>query len=248
MKCQKTYTIRVYECTPDVKLDLSSLLNYMQDIAAEHTVELNITVPELMKMGLTWMLSRYHIKVNRYPYYKEKVIFKSWITEHKGMFSIRDYSMESEQGEKLALMTSSWVLYDIKQNKPIPVETLQLAKHIIPERAIDDKFAKLALPVASQYVTDIKIRKSDIDINRHVNNRMTIEWALEPIPNEVINDYELIDIEITFKGQAFLGDPIRVEVELTDNQEQIIGRHHISNSDSGQSITIVNTIWKRYKS
>ena len=245
MKCQKTYTVRVYECTPDVKLDLSSLLNYMQDIAAEHTVKLNITVPELMKMGLTWMLSRYHIKIKRYPFYKEKVILKSWITEHKGMFSIRDYSMETEQGEILALMTSSWVLFDIKQNKPIPVETLQLEKHIIHERAIDDKFASLALPDAPKYSTDIKVRKSDIDINRHVNNRMTIEWALEPIPNEITKDHELIDIEITFKGQAFYGDPVISELELIEEPEQIRGIHHISNSDTEKSITIVNTIWKR---
>jgi acyl-ACP thioesterase len=245
MKCQKTYTVRVYECTPDTKLDLSTILNYMQDIAAEHTVELKITIPELLKKGLTWMLSRYHINVNRYPYYKENVIVKSWVAEHEGMFSIRDYSMETEQGEILAKMTSSWVLYDIKQRKPVPVTTLDLKDVVHPERAIDDSFPRLSLPESPQYSTDMQMRKSDIDINRHVNNRITIEWALEPVPDEIRQGYDLKDAQITFKGQAFLGDPIRSDVELIDNQEQIFGRHHITNSDTGQSITIVNTTWRK---
>lgn len=245
MICQKSYTVRVYECTPDTRLDLSSILNYMQDIAAEHTVALQITIPELHKMGLTWMLSRYHINVTRYPFYKENVIVKSWIAEHKGMFSIRDYSMETDKGEILARMTSSWVLYDIKQKKPVPVETLELGKFILHERAIDDSFPRLKLPESVQYSVDMQIRKSDIDINRHVNNRIMIEWALEPVPDEIKRHYDLADIQITFKGQAFFGDPVRSGVQLIDHEEQIHGLHHITHSDSGQSITIVNTTWKK---
>ena len=53
MKYQKTYSVRVFECDPSTKLSFSSLLNYMQDIAADHTVELKITIPELFKRGLT---------------------------------------------------------------------------------------------------------------------------------------------------------------------------------------------------
>ena len=237
--------VRVYECTPDTRLDLSSILNYMQDIAAEHTVELNITIPELFKKGLTWMLSRYHINIIRYPFYKEKVIVKSWVAEHKGMFSIRDYSMETEKGEILALMTSSWVLYDIGLKKPVPVETLQLAAFVHPERAIDDSFSRLALPGSPEHSCDLQIRKTDIDINRHVNNRITIEWALEPVPDEIVRQYELTDIQITFKGQAFFGDPIHCDFDMDQHEEQISGRHHITNSETGQSITIVNTTWRR---
>lgn len=246
MKFSKEYDVRVFECDPNTKLSISSLLNYMQDIAADHTVELNITIPELLKRGLTWMISRYHIQVERYPFYHEKTIMKTWVADHEGMFSIREYTLESDQGEILARMTSSWVLYDLRNKKIVNVaQSLPLEQFILPERAINDSFSRLPLPENSQYAIDLQIRKHDIDINRHVNNRVTIEWALEPVPDEIRRNYMMTDMEITFKGQAFYGDKIRSELETTEAEEQIIGRHHIINSDTGQSITIVNTRWEK---
>jgi acyl-ACP thioesterase len=220
----------------------------MQDIAASHTGELKVTIPELLKRGLTWMISRYHIQINRYPNYDEKVIFKTWVASHDGMFSVRDYSMESMDGEILANMTSSWILYDIANKKIVNVaETLPLNKHVLPERAINDTFPRLALPENPQYFIELQIRKHDIDINKHVNNRITIEWALEAIPDKINRDYDLVDAEITFKGQAFYGDKIESQCQLIDKEEQIHGIHHIINKDSGQSITRVHTRWRKTK-
>ena len=248
MKFQKTYAIRIYECTPGTTLNFSSLLNLMQDVAAGHTVDLNITIPELFKRNLTWMLSRYHISVDRYPSFMENIIFKTWIAKHEGMFSIRDYTMETERGEILARMTSSWVLYNIKNKKIVNVsETLPMNEHIVHERAINDNFTSLKLPENPQYTLDLQIRKHDIDINKHVNNRITIEWALEAIPDEINRDYDLVDAEITFKGQAFYGDKIESQCQLIDNEEQINGLHHIINKNSGQSITRVHTRWRKTK-
>ncbi len=243
MKYQKTYSVRVFECDPSTKLSFSSLLNYMQDIAADHTVELKITIPELFKRGLTWMLSRYHISVSRYPAYMEKIIFKTWIAEHKGMFSIRDYSMETEDGEILALITSSWVLYDLKNKNIVNVEILDLGCYALPERAIDDHFSSLKTPEEIQHTIDLEIRKHDIDINRHANNRVIVEWALESLPLDFLNNHELIDLEITFKGQAFYGTTVTSASQINKDLEQSVCLHHITNSENGKSIAIARTHW-----
>ena len=78
MKFTKSFIIRQYECGLDLKLSFSSLMNMMQDVAAEHSVLLNVSILDLFNRGLTWMLSRYHISVERYPNYMEKVIIKTW--------------------------------------------------------------------------------------------------------------------------------------------------------------------------
>jgi len=140
------------------------------------------------------------------------------------------------------------VLYDLINKKIVNVDTLNLKKHVIQERAINDSFPKLTSPKDPQYSIDLQIRKHDIDINRHVNNRITIEWSLEPVPDQIRKDFELSDIEITFKGQAFFGDKIRSELQLIEEKEQLTGLHHITNINTGQSITIVNTKWNKLKS
>jgi len=216
----------------------------MQDIAADHTVELNITIPELLKRGYTWMLSRYHVVVDRYPEYKDTVNISTWIAEHKGLFSIRDYSMQGKNNEILARMTSSWVLYDIKNKKIAKVDDVLPLKNILHERAIDDTFPTLPLPKEEKYIKNLFVRKQDLDINKHVNNRVIVEWAMEAVPDEITNTHELQELEITFKGQAFYGDSIHSICEIIPNEEQFNGIHHIINNRSGQSIARVRSKWK----
>lgn len=217
----------------------------MQDVASIHTVKLNITIPELFKSGYTWMLSRYHVVVDRYPVYMDTVNISTWIAEHKGLFSIRDYSMQSNNVEILARMTSSWVLYDIKNKKIVKVDEVLPLKNILHERAIEDTFPTLPLPKEEDYIKKLFVRKQDLDINRHVNNRVIVEWGIEAVPDEITKTHELHELEITFKGQAFYGDSIDSICEIIPNEEQFTGIHHITNSNSGKSIARIRSQWKK---
>lgn len=245
MKFQRPYTIRLYECTSNGKLDFSFLLNYFMDAAAAHTIDLNITVPELLKRGFTWMLSRYHIIIDHYPVYADTVNINTWVADHKGFFSIREYSAHGMNDEIIAKMTSSWVLYDVKEKKIVNMAENVTIQNIIPERAINDSFPTLPLPEHTDHHMEFHVRKHDIDINKHVTNRVIAEWALETLPFEITKTHELAELEITFKGQAFYGDIIDSKCQIILNEEQYTGIHHIINSSNGQSIARIRSQWKK---
>ncbi len=44
-----------------------SILSFLQEAASEHAALLGLSVTGLMKDGLTWVLSRYQLRVSRYP-------------------------------------------------------------------------------------------------------------------------------------------------------------------------------------
>ncbi|MDZ7797764.1 MAG: thioesterase [Candidatus Marinimicrobia bacterium] len=140
MKFHMPFQVRVYECDPRGALSLPSLLNYMQEIAAAHTVKLHITIPELLPRGLTWMVSRQHIAIERYPEYMDKVSISTWIADHRGRFSIRDFALEDASGKVLIRISSSWVLYDIRKHCIVNVDEELPLDSVFPERALDDKF------------------------------------------------------------------------------------------------------------
>lgn len=244
MKFTKTFTIRQYECGLDLKLSLTSLLNIMQDVAAEHSVLLNVSILDLFNRGLTWMLSRYHISVERYPNYMEKVIIKTWPSTCEGYFTLREYTMESEKGDILARMTSSFVVYDIKAKKIVQVEKhLPIENALIKERAIDDKFPSLQLPEKIDHSEEIFVRKHDIDINRHVNNVAGIEIAIESVPIDILLHYDLSDAQITFKGQAFYGDTLLSQCEVIPEDDEYRILHHVLNKQGNTSILKMVTNW-----
>ena len=53
------YTVRSYEIDTTGRVRPLTLFNYMQDAAGEHAARLGVSVLDLFKRNLTWVLSRY---------------------------------------------------------------------------------------------------------------------------------------------------------------------------------------------
>lgn len=246
MKYTLPFRVRVYECDAGGRLSVPSLLNYMQEIAALHTVELHISIPELLPRGYTWMLSRIHLVADRYPAYADKLSMNTWISGHRGRFSVREFALLDASGASLMRITSSWVLYDINEHRAANVDEVIPLEEVRPERAVKDDFLSLPVPDddAMEYRKHLQVRRSDLDINRHVNNRVTAEWALEAVPEKISKTYELAELEIAFKGQAFYGDSILSQCRIPDEKEQYTVLQHIIKSDKGRLIAPLRTIWR----
>ncbi|MDX9778579.1 MAG: thioesterase [bacterium] len=247
MKFQQAFTVRIYECKADGKLKVSALLDYMQEIAGLHTIELKITIPDLFPRGLTWMLSRYHIVIDRAPVYGDTVSMQTWVSEHCGMFSIREYRLSDTAGQSLARATSSWVLYDIHQKKTVAVAEALPLDVLLPERAVKDDFASLPLPERCDSEQRIRVRMHDLDINRHVNNRFIAEWALEAVDPGLIREHTLRSMEISFKGQAFYGDSILSRCKIEEDRGQLQILHHLITEEKQRSIALLRSRWEGTK-
>ena len=248
MKHEIPFDIRFYECGGDGKMLFSTLLNYMQEVAASHTIDLHITIPELLPRGFTWMLSRYHIVIDDYPVYTQPVIMSTWVAEHEGMLSIRDFQLLDAGCRSLARITSSWVLYDIHKKEIAQVDKVLPLDCVVKERAVNDLFHRLPKPDQTDNEVNFQVRMHDLDINRHVNNRVIVEWALESVPMDIVKSNTLKELEITFKGQAFYGTMIRSACQISKETEQTRCLHHITNNGTGETIAFVATKWEEKNS
>lgn len=248
MKFSQTFKVRIYECKEDGKLKPASLMDYMQETAGLHFIELNITIQDLLPRGLTWMLSRYHIVIDRSPHYGDRVSMQTWISEHSGMFSIREYRLSDAAGRSLARATSSWVLYDIHQKITVAVAEALPLNAIVPERAVKDSFASLPLPDDCDSEQRFRVRMHDLDINRHVNNRFIAEWALEAVDPVFVREYSLRSLEISFKGQAFYGDQVVSCCKIDKDREQPQILHHLIAEEKQRSIALLRSRWERMES
>lgn len=111
-------------------------------------------------------------------------------------------------------------------------------------------FPKLALPEKVDDKAELTVRRSDLDLNRHVNNRVYLDWALESMPKKYIEKYQINKLEISFKGQAFHQDKILVETEikkLDKKEDGIVAISKISKKKSGELLTKVKSNWKKRK-
>jgi len=74
---RETFTVRSYEIDASGRIPIPSLFCYLQESASNHAAEYGLSMDDLRLKDLTWMISRIHIEVKRYPVWGEKVTIET---------------------------------------------------------------------------------------------------------------------------------------------------------------------------
>ncbi len=241
---QQQFRVRSYEVGPGGKIKLSALLDYMQESASEHASRLGVSVAELMARNLTWVLSRYHIKILRYPAWGETVFINTWPSAKVNLFALREFEILNSHQEKIGLASSSWLLLDLKTKQPVrPEDHLPRYPHR-QDRAIQDAFEALPEITRPEMELPFRVRRADLDVNRHVNHVRFIEWALEPVPSDIWRRYEPAELEIAFRAEAFYGDQIIARSQRFEQDAGPTFLHQIVRESDQKDLTRMRSYWK----
>ena len=235
-----TYDIRPYEAGFQKLLQPDALLNYFQDAAFEHSVSRGFSAFDLFEKGFTWVLSRYHIRVERYPLIGEKVQIRTWYPGSQKPFYLREWDVRDENGEILALATSSWLILDMATMKPVADDGLLEGLEPNPVRAIDDAFEPLPELADFQSESRFCVRIGDTDMNRHVNHVNYIQWALESIAGRTPEKTAPLVIEAGYRAEAHFGDNL---IARARDEGAGVFVHQIVRESDGLELTRLRTIW-----
>ena len=61
-------------------------------------------------------------------------------------------------------------------------------------------------------------RRSDVDMNSHINNVVYLGWALESVPEDVYSGFTLYEMEMDFKAECKAGDTVQSSVQELASQ------------------------------
>jgi acyl-CoA thioesterase FadM len=117
----KDYTIHTYETDARGLAKTVTLLNYLQDAAGDHAGRLGLSVLDLFKRNMTWVLSRYHILVHRHPGQGERLEVTTWPSGKGGYFATRDFEVADGSGGPFSA-TSSWMIVGSRRKQPVKVD------------------------------------------------------------------------------------------------------------------------------
>jgi medium-chain acyl-[acyl-carrier-protein] hydrolase len=241
----RRFVVGASEAGPRGRVKLACLLDYFQESAAEHAARLGASVLDLIKKKLTWILSRYHVRVFRYPVWGEEVRMTTWPSSRGGLFALREFEMSDQSGNAVAAATSSWMLLDVLRKKPVPVvenlgEFPQDAR-----RAIADDFAPL--PGLNKVDSELpfRVKMGDLDWNRHVNHVVYIEWAVESAPVEVIGESLPVEIEVDYRGEVLYGQTVLSRSEVLTRGDKTWLGHQIVRRDDLKELARARTLWRK---
>lgn len=205
--------VSCYEANSNHNLRPAALLDMMQEAAGRDASTLGFGYEEMISSNTAWVLSRLRVVFEKYPKWRDEIVLKTW---HKGanrIFYLRDFLLETPQGERLASATTSWLIIDLSSRRMVRNNSLaENFDNSAMGAAIEEPADKVTLPkeVALEQVHTHKVVWSDIDTNGHVNNVKYAVWALDVVDYDDAAKLPLKEILINFDSEVLPGQ----EVEL----------------------------------
>ncbi|TYP94990.1 Acyl-ACP thioesterase [Fodinibius salinus] len=218
---EEEFKIRASEIGADKKATLAAICSLLQEVAGNHALQLEFDITDLQQQKMTWVLHRLNIQIHRFPDWRETITIKTWPSGGDGLRAHRDFLLLDESGHTVGKSLSYWLILDMDKRRPIriPKDILQNVprdtEHVLP--VTDPAFEEIG---NSEHSNSFEVRKTDLDLNEHVNNVRYIEWALSSMPE----DKKLSKIDIKFIAEAVLGDNIIAEYTSTPKERFQIKR------------------------
>jgi acyl-ACP thioesterase len=209
-KHSESFKIRASEVDKHGKATLPAICSLFQEVAGNHALKLNFDITQLHEQGLTWVLHRMDIKIERYPNWRENITIETWPAAGDALRAYRDYRILDEEQNKIGACLSYWMMIDLKTRRPtrMPKEVLDMRlsdlKHVMPIKS--DRLKPFeGADITKKFV----VRKSDLDMNEHVNNARLIECLMETYDKD--KAYLVKNTDIMFMQESLAGDIITSE-------------------------------------
>ncbi|MCX2742197.1 acyl-[acyl-carrier-protein] thioesterase [Pontibacter anaerobius] len=238
------FTVRSSQIDYRGQATLPALVSYMQEAAWHNTLDLGISMYELLERGLTWVLQRMRVEMFRYPGHNDRITVETWASGRERVFLHRDFRIYNQERELLGQATSVWLVMDVVKRQLVSVPDFILAVEVVPgSEPLPFARGKLPQLQEAQHEQQVPVRWHDIDLNRHVTNTRYLQWALDTLPLDVLEQKQLRQVDIIFKAESILGDTVVSAAAPADENDHTY-LHKLTSQESGKELVQAQTEWE----
>lgn len=185
------------------QVPIYEILNYMQDCTTFQSDALGVGLEYMESIKKAWLLLAYHIKKIKPITIGQKLTVGTTPVNFGKVFGERQFYIKDEDGNYLVKANSIWILMDMTRREPIRIHKEDMEMYPLAQAFDDvDVSRRLKLSETKEHSQDLKVLKTYIDNNGHVNNADYLRAATELLPDG--SDWS--DIQIVYQKEAKEGD------------------------------------------
>jgi medium-chain acyl-[acyl-carrier-protein] hydrolase len=121
-------------------------------------------------------------------------------------------------------------------------ESMYIAYGLKIDDSMPLEFEDMKGPSRNDYTKIFDVRYTDIDTNRHVNNVKYIDWAIETLPLDIVQNHTLKGLMVTYKKETTYGATIKSCTEANLTEGKALCRHNILDAE-GKELCTLETLW-----
>ncbi len=203
-----------------------SFLLLMENLAGAHSNYCRFTFSDLAKDNLTWIILNWKLQIFHRPKADENIRIQTWGRFYNKVFVIRDFKVIDSDGQVCAIASSKWCLLNTLKGgiSPMPDNLSEIYHGFHNESVFGiEDLPRLKVPETEPIGEDTyKIRRFDLDINKHVHNLNYLNFAYEVLPQELFDKNEFNNVEIAYKKEIKLGEIIKSFLYKEDNEYTVV--------------------------
>lgn len=224
MKFEREYLVGVKDIGINNQMTNLAFLRFLEEIASTHSNLVGYGVNDINTKKKVWLLMDWKLKVIERPKYGDLLKIKTWARpiERHLFYTYRDF--EVFNGEKrVAYATSKWVLFDIETNKIAKITDDIINLYNPEEEKVfeETEILKIKEPEEQKLELKYKVKRADIDINKHMHNLNYLKLAYEVLPDEIYFGEEKKNVRIMYKHQILLGEEVKCYYTSQENKDII---------------------------
>ena len=198
------YKVTTSTCDSEGQLKLYSALQMMQD-CSEMWIDSEPGVRQYFaEQNMAQLLASRQVEVIRVPEYKEELTVTSTVYGMKPMFGFRNTFIYDAEGKPCYRTWSMGAFVDKENGKLKRVDDATIASMTLePQLEMNYRDRRIILPKEGGEVLEpIRVLRSDIDYNKHMNNANYVRMAMELLPD----DFVVEGLRVEYRVAAKLGD------------------------------------------
>lgn len=211
--------VRYSECDEKSNMTLLALVNYLQDSCTFHSESLNLGIKYREDNRTAWVLSYWHIVIERFPKLGEEICISTWPYEFTRFMAYRNFIIKDKDEQVITYANSLWVYMDTETGKLKRIDEKQrLLYSTEPAYPMEAITRKVEIPSEMEAKEAFKVQRFYIDSNQHVNNGKYILMAMEYLTD----NSRIKSVRVEYKNAAVLGEIIYPHVEIEDNKVTVL--------------------------
>ncbi|MCX6270359.1 MAG: thioesterase [Bacteroidetes bacterium] len=172
----KQFELRYFEMDNSGVASPTTILTLIEETAADHCHSINMSLYDLEKQHVGWVLLGGFMQMDRYPGYKEKLIIRTWLSTYSTVKGFRENIIYDEKGKIIGRAKGIWVFFDIKKRRPLQIFTDIREKwsYFNEESVNQDITKKIEAIDTAGYSKEFKVNRFDTDMYQHARKQHQI--------------------------------------------------------------------------
>lgn len=233
------HQIPYYECDTTQFLKIPTLVKMLIKISGAQSEILGVSDEYMASLGLGWIILQHDIEIKRLPKAGEQITLTTEAESYNKFFCYRHFWIHDEKGEECAFMSTTFAVMDMKERKMGSVDE-EIIAPFESEKIKRIKRGEKIYPIeTSMGEKEYTVRYYDIDLNKHVNNAVYLDWVIDSLDAKFLMSHTPKKIAIKFNKEVLYGDKVFSQFEL--DEEAKVSKHGIVSK--GELSAEANIYW-----